>query len=150
MSMHFLLFSRHKQQAEESPRIWWVLQGMTIGKPCAVQCPPHLVLENSDRSGHLFLSSTSWSGRPCPSYPCQRSKSVCNFKSGFTVLRVMWSWSWSMVTLWNKIDLPFWVMHCLPITPFWALCNHVSPNDFLFQLDYQHPAGVCSHLDNCL
>ncbi len=54
--------------------------------------------------------------------------------------------------LWKKIDLQSPILsHALsPNDSFWALCNHVSPNDFLFQLDYQLPAGESTHMDNCL
>ncbi len=33
-------------------------------------------------------------------------------------------------------------MHCLPITPFWALCNHVSPNDFLYINGFAYSQNV--------
>ena len=47
-------------------------------------------------------------------------------------------------SLWNKIDLQSPILsHALsPNNAFLVLINHVSPNDFLFQLDYQHPVDT--------
>ena len=109
-----------------------------------------LNVKNWSLTWNLLILSTKKISIP-PRFPTPLKQTLLwtNDCNGGCILGRPMAKAWRWVSLF-KLSFILLIMHCLPITPFWALCNHVSPNDFLFQLDYQHPAGVCSHLDNCL